>query len=93
MKNILIAFFMAAFVFSCGKRNTAGNCSTATIVDQKCGASWNIKLPNGDVHHSYNIPTQFRQPGLVVCIDYELYSDPAMCACCGGTAIRILSIQ
>ncbi|HEX3166773.1 MAG TPA: hypothetical protein VHQ93_10985 [Chitinophagaceae bacterium] len=86
-------FFVFLFIcYSCNK-NDKTPCNSATVENLNCGNSWNIKLADGKIYHSYNLSPTYQQPGLNICIEHELYQDPAMCACCGGTAIRILSIQ
>lgn len=54
--------------------------------------SWAIKLDKG-IYPADSIPATFQQEGLKVCIQYSLYEDLRMCACCGGTHARIISIK
>ena len=72
MKKSILAvllFFSLNFFFSCGKEN---NCTTATITQSGTPCSWwGIKV--GTTYPSYNIPDQFKQKGLQVCVEYELY--------------------
>jgi hypothetical protein len=82
-------FLLTGFIYSCKKNN---NCVITAIITQTgtpC-SSWGIQA--GSIYPSYNIPDQFKYEGLQVCVEYELYNDPAVCPCCGGTRARIIQM-
>ncbi|MBL7745210.1 MAG: hypothetical protein JNN00_17170 [Chitinophagaceae bacterium] len=72
--------------------NKSSSCNAVTITQQgtPCG-QWAIKK-NGNVYPADSIPAIFKEEGIVVCARYELYEDLRMCACCGGTWARVLSM-
>ncbi len=77
---------------ACTKESNT-NC-TAVIVTQSgtvCSV-WGIREGN-KVYPSGNIPDAFKQEGLAVCADYQLYEDMRLCACCGGTWANIKSMK
>ena len=86
---MLLLFFSLAFVSSCHK---AKKCSTSAIIVRNSPGcpSWGINI--GTSYISDNIPDQFKQEGLRVCVDYELFEDMRLCACCGGTRARIINM-
>lgn len=85
----VLLFFLVISFISCGKEN---ECTTATITQTGTPCSrWGIKV--GTTYPSYNIPDQFKIEGLQVCVEYELYEDPAVCPCCGGTTARIINMS
>ena len=51
-----------------------------------------IQLNGGPVYPPDDLPTSFQQAGLNVCLTYTVYEDLRMCACCGGTRIKIQDI-
>jgi hypothetical protein len=53
---------------------------------------WGIVV-GGIVYPAKNIPVEFRINGLNVCATYDLFMDPAMCPCCGGTYANILTMS
>ena len=57
--------------------NTAPGCNQWGIVE------------NGNKYPSLNIPDEFKEAGLEVCADYELYDDLRFCPCCGGQYANI----
>jgi hypothetical protein len=78
---------------ACKKNNNKTNCTTVTITNTAPGCGgWGI-IVNGTKYPSRNIPLQYQQNNLVVCADYELYDDKALCGCCGGTWADIKSMQ
>jgi hypothetical protein len=92
MKRLILPvllFFSLNFFFSCDKEN---NCTTATITQAGTPCSW-WGINVGTTYASYNIPDQFKQEGLQVCVEYKLYEDMAMCPCCGGTRANIITMS
>ncbi len=86
---IFFGFVSISSISSCRKKT---DCNTAIIT--KSGtpcSSWGINV--GSTYPSYNIPDQFKQEGLLVCVEYNLYEDYTMCPCCGGTRANITSIN
>jgi hypothetical protein len=75
---------------SCKKKNSCNITATITQSGTPC-SSWGINV--GIIYPSYNIPDQFKQEGLQVCVEYVLYEDPTMCPCCGGTRANIISMN
>jgi len=93
MKKLFLAVLLFVSLpaqFSCHK---ATGCSNSAIIVRNGTAclSWGINV--GTIYISDNIPDQFKQEGLRVCVDYELYADLRLCACCGGTRARIISMN
>lgn len=89
MKLILAAMTMAVFGIACQR----SKCNIATITQGGTPCSvWGVKLGT-QTYPVDSIPDNFKREGVLVCINYELYSDTRMCACCGGTWARIKSIQ
>lgn len=88
ISTLFILFFLSICI-SCHRDNS---CSTsAIIVRNSTGClSWGINV--GTSYISDNIPDQFKVEGLRVCVDYELYDDMRLCACCGGTRARIINM-
>ena len=74
----------------CKKNN---DCTSAIVTQSGTVCNvWGIKI-NGIAYPSGTIPVSYQQEGLVVCINYELYEDFRLCACCGGTWANIKSIK
>jgi hypothetical protein len=94
MKYLLIFLLSLGLIASCSKGNKDNDDCVAVTITQSgtpCGA-WGIKVAS-DVYPSNNIPSQYQQEGVAVCVVYELYQDPRVCACCGGTWADIKSIK
>jgi hypothetical protein len=87
---VLLAFSYVSAFFSCDKKNSCNITATITQKGTTC-SSWGIQV--GNTYPSYNIPNEFRHEGLQVCVEYELYEDYTMCACCGGTRARIIKMS
>jgi hypothetical protein len=69
------------------------DCTLVTITSSAPGCGgWGIVI-DGTKYPSRNIPSEFQQDGMIVCVNYELYEDLRMCACCGGTWANIKSIK
>ncbi|MCI1188066.1 hypothetical protein MON38_11600 [Hymenobacter sp. DH14] len=52
-----------------------------------------IQLDAGAAYPPDSLPANLQQSGLRICLTYTLYEDPRMCACCGGTRLKIGQIQ
>ena len=91
MKSFFILIVCVALQIACNKDGE--DCKTVTITNSAPGCGgWGIVV-NGTKYPSGNIPAQFQQDGLSVCTVYELYQDPRLCACCGGTWADIKSMK
>lgn len=93
MKKIMltaILLFASLCFTSCKKKNTCKITATITKTGTPC-SQWGIQA--GKTYPSGNIPDEFKQEGLQVCVEYDLYEDMRMCACCGGTWANIKSIK
>ena len=78
---------------ACSKNNSEGDCSAVTITNAATGCGgWGIKVKTS-TYPSNNIPDEFKQDGITVCANYELYEDMRACACCGGTWANIKSMK
>jgi hypothetical protein len=86
----VFTFSLLPAFFSCGKKNDCNTTATITHTGTSC-PSWGIIV--GSTYLSNNIPDQFKQEGLQVCVEYELYQDVTLCACCGGTRARIINMS
>jgi len=89
MKPILLILILFVLVTGCRK----AKCKKATITlpGMPC-ALWGIKV-DSETYPADSIPLGFRREGEVVCVDYQLYQDMRVCACCGGTWAKIVSIR
>jgi hypothetical protein len=67
-------------------------CAIITQVQSACN-SFGIKLSNGEEYPSATIPDEFKVNGLRVCVQYTLYDDMRLCACCGGKWATIQKIS
>ena len=92
-------FFIVLILLSlqdaaCNKnRESQGNCSMVTITSRLPACTgWNIVV-NGNIYPSANIPVEIQKDGKTACVQYELYNDPRLCGCCGGTWANIKSIK
>lgn len=93
MKKVFLAALLLLTIlwFSDCKKKTDTCKITATITKTGTPCSqWGIQI--GNIYPSRNIPNEFKQEGLQVCVEYELYEDMALCPCCGGTWANIKSI-
>lgn len=73
----------------------SGTCQSAEITKMFPGTpceKWAIKVQD-TIYSAPNLPVEYEQNGLMVCVTYTLYNDPKMCACCGGITADITSIQ
>ena len=93
MSGNLIGFVLTLFliVFACTKEKDTCNQAIITNRAPGCGG-WGI-IVSGIKYPSKNIPDQFKQDGLLVCTEYDLYDDLTMCPCCGGKWANIQSMQ
>jgi len=73
-------------ITSCRKKEDCSITATITQSGLSC-SNWGIQV--GNTYPSANIPDEFKQEGLQVCVSYELYEDMRACACCGGTWANI----
>jgi hypothetical protein len=94
MKFLLIILISTVVLASCAKDNKANDdCTAVTITNSAPGCGgWGIVV-NNTKYPSKNIPDQFKQNGMAVCANYELYQDPTMCPCCGGTWADIKTMK
>lgn len=93
MKKILlisILLFSGISFSACKKKNACKETVTITKTGTPC-SQWAIQAAK--TYPSANIPDEFKQEGVQVCVEYELYEDMRLCACCGGTWAKIKSIQ
>ena len=91
MKNLFI--ILACFVITIVACDKEDECFEATITQKGTPCpSWSINAGT-TTYISDNIPDQFKQEGLEVCVKYELYEDMRMCVCCGGTRANIISMS
>lgn len=102
MKNIiwtLVLFIIASL--SCRKNNgkadrclkTSSNSVTITLTGAGTPCtSWGIQK-NGITYPVDSLGDIFKDQGLVVCAEYELYEDLRLCLCCGGTRAKIISMS
>ncbi|HWI91721.1 MAG TPA: hypothetical protein VNT20_10625 [Flavisolibacter sp.] len=89
MRVLLFAILLLVLLASCHRNKC--NIATVTQSGTPC-SSWGIKLGT-QTYPADSIPDNFKREGLLVCVNYELYSDNRMCPCCGGTWARIKSIR
>lgn len=91
MKYLFILLTSIALGNIACRKNTS--CVQAEIQTYDC-SQFAIKVEN-TIYPSSNIPSEFQQTGLHVCITYELYEDMRACPspCCGGTWANIKSIK
>lgn len=52
-----------------------------------------LQLDGGASYPPDSLPPSLQQSGLRVCVAYTTYEDLRMCACCGGTRMKIQQIQ
>lgn len=74
----------------------AAGLTSATVVHGRNMCDQNgyvIRLDGGVTYPPDALPADFQQDGLKVCLSYSAYEDPRMCACCGGTRLKIQQIQ
>ena len=90
MKYLFLLFICLAFTGVSCKKNVTCITATITQIGTPC-SQWGIKI--NQIYPSSNIPLEFQQEGLMVCVEYELYEDMRVCACCGGTWANIKSIK
>lgn len=86
---VIIILFAAPFFFSC-KKKTGCNTATITKTGTLC-SKWGIQVDKA--YPSLNIPDEFKQEGLKVCVEYELFEDLRLCVCCGGIWANVKSIR
>jgi hypothetical protein len=86
-----IFFILSGFLFLTACHKNKCNSATITQTGTPCSV-WGIKVGT-DIYLVDSIPDNFKREGVIVCLDYELYSDMRMCPCCGGTWARIKSIR
>lgn len=90
MKKIYFTLFLLVLLAVGCRKNSTCNTVIITQVGTPC-SEWAIKILN-NTYPSNNIPVAFRQEGITVCAEYDLYEDLGMCACCGGTKATIISM-
>ena len=94
MKSSIIALCLVIMLAAgCNKDTTDKNCTAATINQTSpfCTA-WGVTV-NGTTYRAENLPAEYEQEGLGVCVEYEINPGPPIgCACCGST-IKIISIS
>lgn len=88
----LAAIFLAGMVVlqsACHKKH----CNLVSITKSGTPCSvWGIKTGN-NIYPADSIPGPFKQEGIEVCANFELYEDLSLCPCCGGTRAKILSMS
>jgi hypothetical protein len=75
------------------KHDRDETCSGAVTITGSapgCGG-WGIVV-DGVKYPSGNIPDSFKQDGLPVCAQYDIYVDMRYCACCGGNWANIITM-
>jgi hypothetical protein len=89
MKAGILILILIVLTLSCSK----SKCKKAIVTETgtPC-AFWGIKI-NNQIYPADSIPQAFKTEGTVVCVDYELYEDMRLCACCGGTWAKIISMR
>ncbi len=93
LKNIL--FFLLIFLLNTGcKKDLKKDCSevTVTLKANSC-KHVGIILSDGTLFPSDDLPNQYAVEGNKICILFNFWDDPSVCACCGGTKISIIAIH
>ena len=86
-------FLILAVLFLTNIDCSKKSCQTATVVKTTGACStWAIKV-NTNIYPADSIPDRFKRDGASFCVDYSLYEDYRLCACCGGTRAKIISIS
>ena len=89
----ITGYALLVLLLATGCRKQEASCNTVTITNSAPGCGgWGI-VTGGTKYPSRNIPDQFKQDGVVVCSDFTLYTDPAMCVCCGGVWADVKTMQ
>ena len=73
-----------------------GGLQPATVVRglNACGQNgFVLRLNDGATYPPDALPGDFQQEGLEVCLAYTTYEDLRLCACCGGTRLKIQQIR
>jgi len=84
-------YLSLAFI-GCKKSNTCTNAEITKLFRGTACEKWAISVGH-NVYPTSNLPATFEQDNLKVCVVYNLYGDPKMCPCCGGTIAEIISIK
>ena len=94
MRYLLMGLIL--LTVSCSQKenlNLTSDCLPVVVTQTNTVCSlWSIKY-NDVTYPSNNIPDEFKQEGLTVCADFNLYSDMRLCPCCGGTWANIKSMR
>src|SRR5689334_10852469 len=87
----LIAIFLAGMVLQSACHKKHCNLVRITKTGTPCSV-WGIKS-GSNIYPADSITDQFKQEGIEVCADFELFEDLRLCACCGGTWAKIHSLN
>jgi hypothetical protein len=91
-------FFFILIFFSCyGCKKSAAkidNC-TNVIVTLKASSCKHVGiiLSDGTLFACDDLPDKYAIEGNKICILFNFWDDPSMCACCGGTKISIIAVR
>ncbi|GAC1375261.1 MAG: hypothetical protein NVSMB30_19110 [Hymenobacter sp.] len=97
--HIFAVVLVTACLLGCKKESPqacSGNATRATVIGGHNGCNANgflLQLEDGTALPPDDLPGSFQQSGLKVCLTYTVYEDLRMCPCCGGTRLKIQSIQ
>ncbi len=95
-----VALFLVLAGLAACQKTASSPCGegyqSATVVLGRNGCDQNgflLQLAGSTTLPPDSLPAGFRQAGLKVCLKYTTYEDLRMCACCGGTRLKIQQIQ
>lgn len=92
MKFLSMLICISIGIAGCKKSDTCQSAEISKMFQGTACEKWAIKVQN-NIYPAPDLPVEYEQNGLEVCVTYKLYDDLKMCPCCGGTTANIISIQ
>lgn len=98
-RYILLVLLLLVGLTAC-KKDESQACGSgyrsATVVEGRNGCVGNgflLQIDKVGALPPDDLPVSFQQSGLKVCLKYSTYEDMRVCACCGGTRLRVVDIK
>jgi hypothetical protein len=91
MKGVIFSLFIILLFSECKK--TEKNCTNAVVTLSAPSCKRIGVILDGIKYPADDLPAEYAEEGKTICIEYSFWDDPAMCACCGGRKVHIISIH
>lgn len=89
MKSLIFSLFFILIFSGCQKSH---GCTDVTVTLTAPSCKHIGVIINSKIYPTDDLPDAYAVEGKHICIEYTLYEDLRLCACCGGTVAHIIKV-